>query len=154
MSRDFLPSGTLTVKNIMNDETIHFREYETVDIITPEPMKGVRTEEMEPKKPTDHCGVALTGDVCAEEERAVVPESSVVGTECYPGNTAVASFTEPSNDPNSPLMVMLTPKKAATERAFCDWVVDCIESNGNGRFLEWNARVGGWVVITDKTKIV
>ena len=32
------------------DETIQFREYETVDIITPEPMKGVRTEEMEPKK--------------------------------------------------------------------------------------------------------
>jgi len=31
------------------DETIQFREYETVDIITPEPMKGVRTEEMEPK---------------------------------------------------------------------------------------------------------
>ena len=32
------------------DSTIQFREYETVDIITPEPIKGVRTEEMEPKK--------------------------------------------------------------------------------------------------------
>ena len=32
------------------DETIQFREYETVDIITPEPMKGVRTEEMAPKE--------------------------------------------------------------------------------------------------------
>lgn len=111
-------------------------------------------EEMEPTEPTDHYGVALTDNVCAEEERAVVPESSVVGTECYPGNTVVASFTDPSNDPNPPLMIMLTPKKATTERAFCDWVVDCIESNCNGRFLEWNASIGGWVVITDKTKIV
>lgn len=40
-----------------------------------------------------------------------------------------------------------------TEKGFCDWLVDHIENNTNGRFLEWNTKVGGWIVITDRVKI-
>ncbi|VEU39634.1 unnamed protein product [Pseudo-nitzschia multistriata] len=40
-----------------------------------------------------------------------------------------------------------------TERGFCDWLVNHIIHNLKGRFLDWEPRMNGWVVMTDKIKI-
>lgn len=40
--------------------------------------------------------------------------------------------------------------KKNTGKAFCNWLVDYIEQERKGRFLEWNNKVNGWVVMSDK----
>ena len=43
--------------------------------------------------------------------------------------------------------------KKNTGKAFCDWLVDYIENERKGRFLEWNTGVDGWEVMRDKIQI-
>ena len=42
--------------------------------------------------------------------------------------------------------------KKNTGKAFCDWLVDYIEQERKGRFLDWNNKVNGWVVMSDKVQ--
>lgn len=43
--------------------------------------------------------------------------------------------------------------KKNTGKAFCEWLVDYIGDECNGRFLEWNMDVSGWVILRDKNQI-
>ncbi len=43
--------------------------------------------------------------------------------------------------------------KKKTGKVFCDWLIDYIEQERKGRFLEWNSTVNGWVVMRDKIQI-
>lgn len=43
--------------------------------------------------------------------------------------------------------------KKKTGKSFCDWLIDHIEQERKGRFLEWNSTVNGWVVMRDKAQI-
>lgn len=40
-----------------------------------------------------------------------------------------------------------------TGKSFCAWLVDYIERERKGRFLEWDATIDGWVVMRDKIQI-
>lgn len=42
--------------------------------------------------------------------------------------------------------------KKNTGKAFCDWLVEHIEEERNGRFLEWNNDIHCWVVMEDRNQ--
>lgn len=64
--------------------------------------------------------------------------------------TAIVS--PPTLSPESSTTSSVGGKKN-TGKAFCDWLVDYIENERKGRFLEWNTTVNGWVVMSDKIQI-
>lgn len=43
--------------------------------------------------------------------------------------------------------------KKNTGKAFCEWLVDYILRECNGRFLEWNMDISSWVMMRDKNQI-
>eukprot|EP00536_Pseudo-nitzschia_multiseries_P002775 jgi/Psemu1/322699/estExt_fgenesh1_pg.C_380029 len=84
------------------------------------------------------------------------------GTACTSNKKAPKASTMP---PSASALAFETTKAMATtsnsssigkkntEKGFCDWLVVYIESNCNGRFLEWDKDTCGWVVMTEKMKI-
>jgi len=66
----------------------------------------------------------------------------------------VATVTT-SKTPSSPTTpVSSIGGKKNTGKAFCDWLVDYIEQERKGRFLEWNTKYNSWMIITDKAQIL
>jgi len=45
-------------------------------------------------------------------------------------------------------------RKKNTGKAFCGWLVNHIEKECNGRFLEWNTQICGWIVMRDNNQII
>jgi hypothetical protein len=44
--------------------------------------------------------------------------------------------------------------KKVTGKFFCQWLIEYIEKECNGRFLDWNTDSSGWVVMSDKSQIM
>jgi len=44
--------------------------------------------------------------------------------------------------------------KKVTGKFFCEWLIEYIEKECNGRFLDWNTDISCWVVMSDKSQIM
>lgn len=70
----------------------------------------------------------------------------------HPATATVATAT-PTPTPLSPTKPgSSNNEKKNTGKAFCDWLIEYIQQERKGRFLEWNTKYNGWMIITDEAQ--
>lgn len=93
----------------------------------------------------DNSSPLATNSPPAATKTAVLPPPPLPRLETLSPTTTTTTATTAASS-------SLSAKKH-TGKAFCEWLVDYIVRECNGRFLEWNTDVSSWVIMREKNQI-